>query len=969
MDRFARGARRFLCRLPRGRCRAKPQARFPRHHRGFGRPVHRLPGARRDDGSSDRTENLLFVVVSTRPKAYRRPPANGARHSSLGLADLGIAREGIVQSCIKVNPGSVVLLEAPAGFGKTHVLAQWAHQAMRARQTVAWLRLAATDIEASCLGERMLEILRSRGVKGLPREGVLEHTRSEADCRRFASLLAQAIAKYRRRVLLVFDDYHVLERGTALALLGGLLAHLPANLVVALAGRRTCPVPLSRMLLQGLVHRVEKRALLFSKAETRAFFANALSPAELSKLHAQTDGWPAALKFAQLCMAEWQNRQADIRTAPEFSRLLSEYCRSEVLQSTEPEALELLTECAISETLEPHLCDAIRGRTDSARILAALATSETFLESVNVEAESWRLLEPLRRVLLRRATARGSEWLAAAHQRAAAHFEATGRTRLALQHYAEGRNPAAAAQALERAAPFVMLATQGDASVQELLDLIPAGQLKDFPRLALCRAYLDYKQGLLTEARSAWEALSARTNAFTVDRPGGDNAQLEIEALCVDLMMQFYRQSRAPLEYLRKIEGLLVAMNRTDVRLLSFPHLLLAALYKVRGDLASAEAHFIQSEKVTARDEAPWAALWLKYHFGSLALARGQMMQAKYYLHAGLAIWRAGFRTYSAYEAVTKFALAEIDYEQDALTEAQAKLDQGLYTAQHVEGWFEPYAALYETAMMVHWNLGRVDEVESLLARGVAVERVGTLLGDFLQTLRLRLEVLRGNFDAAQAIVERKRVPERWSAPTFQDEFTYREWDLLGWCQALLAVRRGDLDTANAVLDRLEGVARRTGRGRTTTRVDMLRAVIAHRQGDEARTLSHMVRALEAAHAQGYRRLFLDDGDVVRPALLATLNAGPTALPAHLASLARGLCNAMTRPDKNGVGEKGSPLSEREHDVLRELSIGHSNKLIARKLGLSAPTVKFHVRNVFRKLGVHRRASAVAEAHRRGWLS
>src|SRR5690606_33977942 len=153
------------------------------------------------------------------------------------------------------------------------------------------------------------------------------------------------IARHRRRVLLVLDDYHMLEHGSAVALLGGLLAHLPANLVVALAGRRTCPVPLSRMLLQGLVHRVEKRALLFSRAEARAFFANALSPAELNKLHAQTEGWPAALRLAQLCMGEWQNRHADIRTAPELSRLLGEYCRSEVLQSAEPDALDFLTEC------------------------------------------------------------------------------------------------------------------------------------------------------------------------------------------------------------------------------------------------------------------------------------------------------------------------------------------------------------------------------------------------------------------------------------------------------------------------------------------------------------------------------------------------------------------------------------------------------------------------------------------------
>jgi LuxR family maltose regulon positive regulatory protein len=900
--------------------------------------------------------------------AHRHSLAGALRQLPTGLRNLGIPRESLVQKCLETAPGSVVLLEAPAGFGKTHVLAQWAQEALRRRQTVAWIRLNPADADASHLCARLLETLRGRRLKHAQADPSAPPSGDDTEPTRLVATLVRCIAGHRRRVLLVLDDYHVLENGTAIELLRSLLEHVPANLLVALAGRRTCPIGLSRMLLQGRLHRIDKRALLFSKAEARAFFGNELSPAQLNRLYLATEGWPAALRVAQFCMPEWQDRQADLPSVPEFSLRMDEYCRSEVLRCADLEALDFLTDCAITETLEPDLCDVIRGRTDSSHILAALAANETFMEPVDVEAHSWRIPQPLRRALLRRAVERGSSWLATANQRAAEHFEATGRTREALVHYVEGRNPAGAAQALERAAPFVMLATQGDRDVQALLDLIPVDQLKSFPRLALCRTYLDYKRGLLDEARSTWEELARRTEGFTVDRPGGNDAQLRIESLCVDLLMQFYRQSRAPLEQMRRIETLLVAVNRTDTRLLSFPHLVLAVMYKARGDLEAAESHLIQSEKVNEREAAPWGTLWLKYHYGSVALARGQLIQAKYLLHAGLAAWRTGFRSYLTYEAVSQFALAEIDYEQDALAEARAKLDQGLYTAQHVEGWFEPYAALYETSMMVHWNMGRLDEVESLLVRGLAVQRVETLLGAFLQTLRLRLEVLRGRADAAQAIVAENKLDERWAAPTFQDDFTYREWDLAGWCLALLAVQRGDLEAADSVVERLAAVARRAGRGRTVTRADVLLAVIAHRRGDIPQALAHIQRALEAAHAQGYRRMFLDEGQLTHPVLQAAVASG-TAMPAHLATLARSLCNALSKLDKNGAVENGSPLSEREHDVLHELSIGHSNKLIARKLGLSAPTVKFHVRNVFRKLGVHKRASAVAEAHRRGWLA
>ena len=94
-----------------------------------------------------------------------------------------------------------------------------------------------------------------------------------------------------------------------------------------------------------------------------------------------------------------------------------------------------------------------------------------------------------------------------------------------------------------------------------------------------------------------------------------------------------------------------------------------------------------------------------------------------------------------------------------------------------------------------------------------------------------------------------------------------------------------------------------------------------------------------------------------------------SAIPAHLGTYAQSLGATQLKNPKDVLPDNSSPLSEREHEVLRELSQGYSNKLIARKLGLSTPTINFHVRNVFHKLGVHRRASATAEAHRRGWLS
>ncbi|MEJ1961290.1 MAG: LuxR C-terminal-related transcriptional regulator [Gammaproteobacteria bacterium] len=833
---------------------------------------------------------------------------------------------------------------------------------------MAWINLRPTEKSLAALASRLLETLGSCGLKKLPAHPPAVTPDGAYDCLPFVAALMSSVANHRRRVLLVLDDYHAIEHGTSDELLGRIFEQMPPNLTIALASRHACPIPLSRVLLQRRLQRIDKRALLFSKAETRQFFGRSLSPAQVTHLYWLTEGWPAALEMARVCLPEWQKTQPDNHNTSEFSRLINEYCATEVLRYTEPRAVELLIECSVTETLEPGLCNAVRQQDDSGRILAHLMAQESFAEPIDLEKNVCRIPLLLRRALMRRAAERGSEFVARAHLRAAAHFEAIGETLPALRHYLSAREPAAAAAALERATPLVIIITQGDSRGQELLDLIPGSQLHHFPRLALCRAYLDFKRGLMDEARTLLAALSARTENFTVDRAGGNAAQLKAESMCVELIMEFYGRSRAPLEYLRTLEQQMSAVGEGDIRLVMMFHLVFGLLYELRGDFEGAQTHLIQCEKLNAREPAPWSMMWVKYHEGTIALARGQLTEARYLLQAGLKAWSAEFRSYSPYRAVTQLALAEIDYEMDGLTGAQTRLAEALYTAEHVEGWFEPYAAVYEMSMMMHWHAAQLDRVEVLLARSVAIQRVGVLLESFLHALRLRFELLQGRLEAAQSIVDTRGLDSRWAAPTFQEEFSYREWDLIGLCLCLLAIHKRDFATAARVVERLDQIARLGGRGRTIAKAQMLRAIIAHQQGEEDQAVAHLLGALEAGHAQGYRRVFLDEGELVAP-VLAAVERRAAALPVHLALYARTLSNALLKRVKDPGGDRTSTLSEREHEVLRELGHGYSNKLIARKLGLSTPTINFHVRNVFQKLGVHKRAAATAEAHRRGWLS
>jgi len=893
--------------------------------------------------------------------AKKTAQRTSTRHPSAGA----VPRESLARRLHAMDEG-IVLLEAPAGFGKTYALAQWCESARRARGTAVWIDLKHGESSPARLAQKITEAFDAQGL-GHPSMHSLNQPHDRAfDYAGFLEVLRDRLTAHRRPVHLVFDDYQSIEGAASDELLLQLFEGMPKNVRMALATRRVCPIALSRILLQGRLLRIDGRSLLFSKAETRAFFGEGIRPSQLRQLYRLTEGWPAALELARMTLPAWGRTQSDIYNVSEFSRLIGDYCATEVLRHTERRAVDLLVDCAVLETLQPDQCDAVREARDSAEIIASLTAHETFIEAIDVSTNQWRIPPLLRRTLARRASERGSASLVRANLRAAKYFEARGQTLPALHHFLSAGEPIDAAAALERASPLTLAVMQGDEYAQQLLDLIPGAQLQAFPRLALCRVYLDFKRGLLDEARMLLEEIGDRTKNFTTDRMGGNDFQLRAEFLGVQLIMRFYSSSRAPLEYLKDLEQQMSVVGKAEGHLTTLYHLLLGLLYKLRGDLETAQSHFIQCEKLNLRERSPWTAVWLKYHFGSLSLARGQLMDARYHFQAGLRLWNSDFRSYPSYHALAQLALSEIDYEFGALAEAQDRLDEALYTAEHVEGWFEPYAALYEMQLMIHWHARRLDKIDALLAHGTAVQRVGIILGGFLHALRLRFALLCGRLDAAQTLVDTHGLCEKWAAHTFQDHFAYREWDLLGIGLCLLRIYQRRFGDARAIVEKLERGARVGGRGRTLAKAAILQAVIAGREGDGEQAVSAMIAALEMGHSQGYQRLFLDEAELVSP-ILTVIQERLPSVPAHLIAYAQSLSAVLTK--KHGNGDKPSPLSDREQEVLRELSQGHANKLIARKLGISAPTVNFHVRNVFQKLGVRRRAAAVAEAHRRGWLS
>lgn len=878
-----------------------------------------------------------------------------------------VGRPALLERFVRAKERAVFLIHAPAGFGKTYVLAEWAKRARRSGCAVAWINLSTAERDVGTLLAVIANALRRAQLTAVPQITFAANSDRTAGAQAVCERLLACIGRQSRTVLLVLDEYHHAESEEVGALLQMMFEQMPGNLRLALASRGPTRLSLARLLLEGRLERVDKAALAFSPAETRAFFANALSPSELKAAHALTEGWPAALRIAQVCSPAWRAAKHELASLSIFLELFTEFASTQVLAGLNENLVDFLTMISVVEVIEPALADAITGADDSAHLLDTLASSHSILQAVDAKRSAWSVPMLLRLALRRKLERRGAQHVHTLNARAAAWYENQGRLLEAVLHFVAAGKPEVAAAAVERAGAIAVVLTEGDDRAAAILRLIPRDSAGFSPRLALCRLFLDYKQGFLTEARHAYEEISRRTAGFTRDRESGDNDRLAIEAAFVDLMMQIYERSTVSSGFLRSIEQGLASMATADLRLALTIQIILGMFYRHRGELELAANAFMEVDKLNARVCSAWEAMWLRHHYGALALVGGQLHDARHQLQIGLKMQRGNFPRDLSYRALTYILLAEVDYEFGALSEAQSKIDEALYSAEHVEGWQEIYASLYETASMLALHTDGAEHAEVLLARADGIQKMNSLLKTFFPAMRMRLAVLSGDFTRAGAIAEAHGIAGIWSGPSSRDELGWREWDLIGSTLCQMAVHAGDMQHALEILDRMYQAVRLSGRLRSQVRVLMVHADICRRRDELQSSMQYLIQALEIGATQGYLRVFLDEPETLRRLLAVPGRMSEAALPKHVAAFAARLGRALqgdsAQPKETGL------LSSRECEVMRALSLGHSNKLIARKLGLSEPTVKFHVQNIFRKLAVRKRASAVAEAHRRGFLS
>ncbi len=886
-----------------------------------------------------------------------------------------VTRESMLKRLTEARRQRCFVLQGPAGYGKTTTLAAWCRSLMPLGYDVAWLSLAPEDDSLPVwLRYVTKSIAAVSPTMTLEAEELEETGDSEAAAERAVIALVRGIARHKRELVLVLDDLHYVKDRAIHTALQWLLEYAPDNLHLVLASRSSVPVSLDRLRVEAQVVEFGPADLRFSEEESVLFLnrqLGSIDDASARHLHELTDGWAAGL---QLFSVAWKRRR---RGAPKpgatskffhnqlrDTRAFAQYFDEEVLDRLAPQDLGLLIRASACNRFCASLCAALLHETNAGanvnETLERLEADNLFVSTVDrSEWETWYALHPLLRDSL---TERFNGWDEAArhevHAKASQWFHEHGHLDEAIRHALSAGEPARAAAMLEQCAQTLFLC--GDrAKLMRLMRELPTEYVQASLPL---RTWMAHVQIYWRE----FDACAATLDALDAALPPG-NARARFSATVLRAGLEIHRDD---VHAVQALEAALKAMPESAEKVIAtMARHVFTWLHLQRGEYQ--RARDVQFDTPVATVEgAPLigsiaGSLFGRCFVGLTYAYEGDFAQAEPIYRSVLR--DAELRGKACYESANLAAalLGEILVERNEYRAARDLLEQRVDMLERVS---LPDAVLrvMMTLAAAHWGSGHRLDALGYLER---LEEYATQLGldrliahSLAAQASCRLAI--GESNAALAALERLGALEAAhhgnAHPAFSEIHFVAQNAKIQRC-----LTTGDLEHATQQLAPLIDYCRTHGRQRELVSLLMQRAVTLARLGRQPAARVDTLDALQRGHRLGlYRTLIEAAPDAL--ALIVAVNQESADDPVVAfyverleARAAQGATREQPVPNASAQSSSIAKLSQRETDVVRLLAEGFTAKKIARTLGLSPETVKWHLANIYGKLGVCGRDEAL----------
>jgi len=901
-----------------------------------------------------------------------------------------VERSRLLAELEAVHSSPLTLVSASAGSGKTTLLSAWAS---RQKHPVAWLSLDASDKDPVSFWTSCIAALRSHQPSPGEEALALLHASQSPPLATILVSLLNDIVLLEQEIILILDDFHLIEDQAIYEGLSFLLDHLPVHLHLLLSTRTDPQLPLARLRVHGRLLEMRTSDLRFSQQEAACFLRDGmglpLSEEDVALLSERTEGWIAGLQLAALSLSKQQDLSAYVQDFGGSHRYLLDYVQQDILTRLPHRVQEFLLQTSVVTSMNTALAQAVTALPilqASQEMLEEVERANLFVIPLDARREWYRYHDLFREALQTRLRASQPELVPLLHLRAARWYETQGELREAITHALAVPDYSLAASLMERAAPAFWLSGEAR-TVHTWVLALPDTVLRSHLGLAL-EAALRFLNSVNLSTETPYTS-----------------TQVQVERTIMR-MEGLLRSRQEP-----ALSGAEVALIERRVRLLR-------ALIEARGLLKHRDQQRMQylaleMEALPPDEEASWNMIPLSFTFwltsllqqeGALLVPR--LLEARQMMEAGDPLVRVRVRTWLAdayiqagqlhlarQECLEALALIE---QTEGRTTWSGYLQYSLFTVCYARNRLEEAADWLERSLRSaqDWHqlellvLGRRAQARLALACGSlspaleALSRLEALVEQegsatyarWVRETRLDVWLAQGNLAEAEVAVAQTLLPVNGPSPVRKEEVLMRVRVLLAKLQYTQAV-----ETLEHFRDHVD----QPGNVELTIQFLVLSVMAFSYTGKRAQTVQSATRLFALTEPEGSLRVYLDAGPPMKQAIKLLLEtAQDDDPPADTLALSRPYLShllaafeqeeqrlahthqqeatATHLPNYQHPPAPLSPLSRQEQQVLRLLVAGQTYAEIAQALIVSPNTIKTQIRSIYRKLGVGRRAEAIA---------
>ena len=871
----------------------------------------------------------------------------------------------------------LTLVSAPAGFGKTTLLAEWLAATPASQRAAGWVSLDQTDNDPAFFWAYFITALQK--VQSEIGESALSllHSPQPPAIESILTTLINEINAIEDDFAFILDDFHVIDAQPVHGAIAFLLDHLPPQMHLVIASRSDPPLPLARLRGRGESTELRASDLRFTPDEAAAFLNEVmgldLSAGDVATLETRTEGWIAGLQLAALSMQGREDVSGFIRAFAGDDRYIVDYLVEEVLQRQPERVRSFLLQTSILDRLSGPLCDAVTEQEDGKVVLEALERGNLFVVPLDDKRQWYRYHHLFGDVLHAHSMEERPDRIPTLHRRASEWYEQNGLPADAVRHALAAEDFERAAALIELAWPAMRMSDQ-EATWLGWVKALPDELVRPRPVLSAGYAWtlllggeLEAAEARLRDAERWLDTpaeLSERPEVPSAEMVVADEEEFRSLPATIASARTFHAQAIGDVpgveKYARRALDLL---PESDFFRRAIPSGILALAYWSSGDLEAAE-RLIADSMANMR----LAGNILNAISGTSLLAYIRMAQGR--LHEAVSAYERSLQLATEQgEPVLRgtadlyLGLSELHLERGDLEAATQHLLTSKELGEQAAHDAYQYRSRVARARMKEAQ-GDLDGALDLLDEA---ERVytGGVIPDVrpVAALKTGVRVRQGRLTEALGWVRKRGL-------SVEDDLSYlREFEHITLVRVFIAQYKSDRDgrpilEAMGLLERLLQAAEAGERTGSVIEILVVQALAHEAQGDIPAALVPLERALTLAEPEGYVRIFVDEGEAMR-GLVRHATAGGIAgsYTRRLLSAFDDKAQPVSTPARVAAAGLAVPLTAREVEILRLIAAGMRNQEIADHLFISLSTVKRHIANAYGKLGVGHRTEAVARAN------